>query len=157
MRQNVSKYMLKAIRLAEKSVIKGGGPFGALIVNDGKIVAQAHNSVTLLNDPTAHAEVIAIRKACKKLKTFDLSGCVIYTSCEPCPMCLSAIYWAHIDKICYAASNLDASAIGFDDSFIYKEFTMEPQYRKIKSEQILRELSLDAFRMWRDKTDKTLY
>ena len=157
MRQNVSKYILKAINLSEKSIAKGGGPFGAIIVKDGKIIAQAHNSVTILNDPTAHAEILAIRKACKKLKTFDLTGCIIYTSCEPCPMCLSAIYWAHIEKICYAASNLDASAIGFDDSFIYKEFELDPQLRKIKSEQILRELALDAFRMWRDKDDKTVY
>lgn len=157
MRQNVSKYILKAIRLSEKSIVKGGGPFGAIIVKDGKIIAQAHNSVAIMNDPTAHAEILAIRKACKKLKTFDLSGCVIYTSCEPCPMCLSAIYWAHIEKICFSASNLDASAIGFDDSFIYKEFELDPQLRKIKSEQILRELALDAFRMWRDKDDKVVY
>lgn len=124
-------YMVKAINLAKKSVEKGGGPFGAVIVKDGIIVAQGSNCVTLNNDPTAHAEVTTIRKACKKLQTFDLSGCEIYTSCEPCPMCLSAIYWAHIDKIYYGCTKTDAKDIGFDDSFIYDQIDLKPEKRSI--------------------------
>ena len=122
------EFMRKAIELSVNSVKKGGGPFGAVIVRNGEIIAEASNNVTVDNDPTAHAEVSAIRNACRKLGTFDLTGCEIYTSCEPCPMCLGAIYWAHLDKIYYANDRKDAAAIGFDDDFIYKEIEVEPQY-----------------------------
>lgn len=157
MRQNVSKYMLKAIRMAEKSVEEGGGPFGAVIVKDNKMVAQASNSVIPMSDPTALAEIMAIRKACKKLKTHDLTGAIMYTSCEPSALALVAIYTAGIRQVCYGASRLDASGVGFDDSVIYSELSLEPQYRKVRTEQILRELALSPFRMWRDKEDKVTY
>ena len=130
--------MRRAIELSENSVRNGGGPFGAVIAKNGEIVAEGSNKVTIDNDPTAHAEVCTIRKACQKLNTFDLSGCVIYTSCEPCPMCLGAIYWAHLDKIYYANDRKDAGKIGFDDDFIYEEIALEPQYRKKPSEILLR-------------------
>jgi len=151
------KFMQKAIELAEKSVQNGGGPFGAVIVKDGKIVAEGSNSVTLINDPTAHAEVSVIRKACKDLNTFDLSGCVIYSSCEPCPMCLSAIYWAHIDKIYFGCNKTDAKDVGFDDSFIYEQIDLKPEQRSIPAKEIFREEALSAFRMWEEKEDKTEY
>jgi tRNA(Arg) A34 adenosine deaminase TadA len=150
-------YMVKAINLAKKSVEKGGGPFGAVIVKDGIIVAQGSNCVTLNDDPTAHAEVTTIRKACKKLQTFDLSGCEIYTSCEPCPMCLSAIYWAHIDKIYYGCTKTDAKDIGFDDSFIYDQIDLKPEKRSIPASNILRDQAIEAFRLWENKEDKTEY
>lgn len=150
-------YMVKAINLAKKSVEKGGGPFGAVIVKDGIIVAQGGNCVTLNNDPTAHAEVTTIRKACKKLQTFDLSGCEIYTSCEPCPMCLSAIYWAHIDKIYYGCTKTDAKDIGFDDSFIYDQIDLKSEKRSIPASNILRDQAIEAFRLWENKEDKTEY
>ena len=118
---NDKELMLRAIKLSEESVKNGGGPFGAVIARNCEIIAEASNCVTINCDPTAHAEVSAIRKAAEALKTFDLSGCAIYTSCEPCPMCLGAIYWAHLDKIYYANDRKDAAAIGFDDDFIYKE------------------------------------
>lgn len=154
---NDKELMLRAIRLSEESVKNGGGPFGAVIAKDGEIVAEASNCVTINCDPTAHAEVSAIRKAAASLNTFDLTGCVIYTSCEPCPMCLGAIYWAHLDKIFYANDRKDAAAIGFDDDFIYKEIEL-PAYRRNKpSEIIMREEAMKAFRMWREKTDKTEY
>lgn len=152
-----AKYMMKAIQLAEKSVKSGGGPFGAVIVKDGIIVAQGSNSVTLKNDPTAHAEVTVIRKACKKLNTFDLTGCIIYSSCEPCPMCLSAIYWAHIDRIYYGCNKTDAKDIGFDDSFIYEQIDLKPEKRSIPAKEFLREEALSAFRMWEGKEDKVEY
>ncbi|NDV96834.1 nucleoside deaminase [Dysgonomonas sp. 521] len=149
--------MQKAIEWAKKSVEKGGGPFGAVIVKDGVVVAQGYNCVTLHNDPTAHAEVTTIRKACKKLKTFDLSGCEIYTSCEPCPMCLSAIYWAHIDKIYYGCTKTDAKNIGFDDSFIYDQIDLKPEDRAIPSINMMQKEALEAFRLWDEKDDKTKY
>lgn len=151
------KLMCKAIRLAEKSVENGGGPFGAVIVKDGIVVAQGSNCVTLHNDPTAHAEVTTIRKACRKLNTFDLSGCVIYTSCEPCPMCLAAIYWAHISKVYYGCTKKDAKDIGFDDSFIYDEIDLSPEKRSIPSIQLLHSEFLSAFKQWEEKKDKTEY
>ncbi|NDV77538.1 nucleoside deaminase [Dysgonomonas sp. 511] len=151
------RFMKRAISLAKKGVVSGGGPFGAVIVKDGEIIAQAYNRVTLDNDPTAHAEVSAIRKACKKLKTFDLSGCEIYTSCEPCPMCLSAIYWAHIGKIYYACTKEDAKAVDFDDSFIYEQIDLKPENRSIPAVHLLRSQALEAFRMWEEKDDKTEY
>lgn len=149
--------MRKAIDLSIKSVCNGGGPFGAIIACKGEIIAEGSNGVTIYNDPTAHAEVTAIRKACEKLGTFDLTGCEIYTSCEPCPMCLGAIYWAHLDKIYYANDRKDAADIGFDDDFIYQEIEVKPQYRKKPSEILMREEGLEAFRIWNKKTDKIEY
>lgn len=149
--------MRHAIRLAEKSVAEGGGPFGAVIAKNGEIVAEAANRVTLDNDPTAHAEVIAIRLAARKLGTFDLSGCEIYASCEPCPMCLGAIYWARLDKVYYANDRKDAARIGFDDDFIYQEMNLKPQERHKKMEILLSDEARKAFEMWQAKADKTAY
>lgn len=149
--------MMRAIALSEESVKNGGGPFGAVIARDGEVVAEASNCVTIDCDPTAHAEVSAIRKAAKKLGNFDLKGCVIYTSCEPCPMCLGAIYWARLDKIFYANDRKDAAAIGFDDDFIYQEIALTPEKRKKPSEILLRSEASKAFRMWTEKSDKTEY
>lgn len=141
--------MRMAIRLSEKNVDEAkGGPFGAVIVKDGKMIAKSANKVTLSNDPTAHAEVSAIRAACKKLKNFDLSGCVIYTSCEPCPMCLGAIYWARLDKIYYANTKKDAAAIGFDDQFIYEELDVAMEERQLPIIQMMRTEALIAFKKW---------
>ena len=150
-------FMREAIRLANESVATGGGPFGAVIVKDGEIVAASSNSVTIDNDPTAHAEVNAIRKACRKLGSFDLSGCVIYTSCEPCPMCLGAIYWAGIDRIYYGNTRADAAAINFDDNFIYEELTKELPERTIPILPLLGEEALETFRLWAEKEDKVEY
>ena len=147
----------RAIALSIESVNTGGGPFGAVIARNGEIVAEGSNNVTLHHDPTAHAEVSAIREACRKLETFDLSGCDIYTSCEPCPMCLGAIYWAHIDKIYYANDRRDAADIGFDDDFIYQEIALKPTERTKPSEILLREEAIEAFKQWEAKADKTEY
>lgn len=147
------KFMREAIRLSIENINHGGGPFAAVVVKDGEIIAATGNSVTIDNDPTAHAEVNAIRQACKKLNTFDLSGCDIYASCEPCPMCLSAIYWAHIDHIYYAATRKDAASIGFDDNMIYEQIPMNPAERDIPGEQMLREEALEAFKIWNDSPD----
>ena len=149
--------MRRAIELSENSVRNGGGPFGAVIAKDGEIIAEGSNKVTINNDPTAHAEVCAIRNACKILNTFELANCVIYTSCEPCPMCLGAIYWARLSKIFYANDRKDAAEIGFDDDFIYEEIAIEPQYRKKPSEILLRNEAINAFRMWTLKDDKAKY
>ena len=150
-------FMREAVRLSAENVKNGGGPFGAVIVKNGEIVATGVNRVTANNDPTAHAEVSAIRAAGQKLGTFDLSGCDIYTSCEPCPMCLGAIYWAHLAKIYYGNNRKDASEIGFDDDFIYKELAIEPKYRKKPSEILLHKEASNAFRMWTLKDDKMEY
>lgn len=147
------EFMREAIRLSIENINHGGGPFAAVIVKDGEIVAATGNSVTVDNDPTAHAEVNAIRQACKRLNTFDLSGCDIYASCEPCPMCLSAIYWAHIDHIYYAATRKDAASIGFDDNMIYEQIPMNPAERSIPGEQILRDEAMEAFKIWNDSSD----
>lgn len=157
MNKEQAKYMRKAIAVSKKSVQNGGGPFGAVVVKDGEIVAYSNNRVTMDNDPTAHAEVMAIRKACKKLKTFDLSGCELYASCEPCPMCLSAMYWAHIDRYYYANQKEDAKAIGFDDQFIYEELDKPAGKRSMPREQILRDEAMEVFRMWTEKEDKIEY
>lgn len=150
--------MQTAIKLSEKNVIEGsGGPFGAVIVKNGKIIAKSANKVNSSNDPTAHAEVAAIRMACKKLKTFNLSGCTIYTSCEPCPMCLGAIYWARLDKIYYANTKQDAAEIEFDDQFIYDEINREIHQRKVPGQQLLREEALYAFRLWKQSGNKNDY
>ncbi len=149
--------MREAIRLSEENVKNGGGPFGAVIAKDGKIVATGTNRVTPDCDPTAHAEVNAIRAASRTLGTFDLSGCEIYSSCEPCPMCLGAIYWAHLDRLYYGNDKRDAAEIGFDDAFIYKELELKPQDRRLKSEELLPDEAVRAFREWADKTDKVTY
>ena len=149
--------MRRAIALSEDSVRKGGGPFGAVIARGGVIVAEAANMVTLDTDPTAHAEVSAIRAAALRLGTFDLSGCEIYTSCEPCPMCLGAIYWAHLDHIYYANDRKDAAAIGFDDDFIYQELALSPAHRHKPMDVLLADEAKGAFRPWADSTTKTEY
>lgn len=149
--------MREAIRLSVENVENGGGPFGAVIARDGEIVATGVNRVTANNDPTAHAEVSAIRKACEVLNTFDLSGCEIFSSCEPCPMCLGAIYWAHIDKIYFGNNKDDAKAINFDDSFIYDELALERGERRLPTEVLLDKEAIKAFEMWRDKADKVEY
>ena len=150
-------FMRQAIALAVENVKNGGGPFGAVIVKDGKVVATGVNRVTANNDPTAHAEVSAIRAACTKLGTFDLSGCVIYTSCEPCPMCLGAIYWAHLDKVYYGADQHDAASVDFDDSFIYREIELAPGKRSKLFENILKGEAQAPFDAWRENDDKVAY
>ncbi len=150
-------FMRMAINLSCENVKHGGGPFGAVIVKNGQVVATGTNRVTANCDPTAHAEVSAIRQACKLLNTFDLSGCTIYTSCEPCPMCLGAIYWAHIDKIFYGNTKADARNIGFDDSFIYKEIDLPLAERRIKAIQLLPEEAIKAFMEWENNEEKTPY
>lgn len=149
--------MKKAIELSIKNMDNGGGPFGAVIVKNGKIIAESGNSVTIDNDPTAHAEVNAIRVASKKLDTFDLSGCDIYASCEPCPMCLGAIYWAKIDNLFFANNQNDADNIGFSDKFIYDEIEKDYTQRTLKTKNFMREDALTAFDIWRNKQDKTEY
>ena len=151
------EFMRRAIQLSLESVKHGGGPFGAVIVKEGKIIAEAANRVTLDNDPTAHAEVNAIRQAARSLGRFDLSGCDIYTSCEPCPMCLGAIYWAHLDHIYYGCNRRDAADAGFDDEFIYQELSLAPAERQKLMEVLLPDESLAAFRMWKEKKDKRRY
>ncbi|MDD3772751.1 MAG: nucleoside deaminase [Weeksellaceae bacterium] len=151
------EFMLKAIACSNQSVETGGGPFGAVIVKDGKIIAEGSNRVTVIKDPTAHAEVEAIRNAAKKLNDFDLSGCEIYTSCEPCPMCLSAIYWARIDKIWFANTKKDAKEIGFDDSFLYDEVVLPHEKRKIPISQFMRNEAFEVFEKWTNNPDKTEY
>lgn len=149
--------MRRAIALAVDNVANGGGPFGAVIARDGEIVAEGVNRVTANHDPTAHAEVSAIRAACSKLETFDLSGCEIYTSCEPCPMCLGAIYWAHLDRIYYGANQHDAAAINFDDAFIYRELAVPVEQREKQMTALLPSEALAAFEAWRQKADKVEY
>lgn len=149
--------MRKAIELSVKNVAEGGGPFGAVIARNGVIVATGVNRVTDEHDPTAHAEVSAIRAACRKLNTFDLSGCEIYTSCEPCPMCLGAIYWAHLDRMYYGNNQHDAAEIGFDDAFIYEEIALKPEERRLAPTRLLPEEAIKAFEAWRLKDDKVEY
>ncbi|MCJ8210193.1 nucleoside deaminase [Mucilaginibacter sp. RS28] len=152
------KFMRMAIALSEKNVAEGlGGPFGAVIVKDGEVVAASANKVVPTNDPTAHAEVSAIRLACQELNTFNLEGCEIYTSCEPCPMCLGAIYWARLDKIYYANTKVDAAAIGFDDHFIYEEIERSMAERKTPFIQLLRDEAIGAFKKWETSSLKTDY
>ena len=155
--EDKKKFMAKAIELSIKSANTIGGPFGSVIVKDQKIIAKGSNKVTSTTDPTAHGEIVAIREACKNLNTFDLSGCEIYTSCEPCPMCLSAIYWSRLDKIYYANTREDAKNIDFDDSFIYSEIPKKIDDRKIKMVQMLRDEALKAFEIWDKKVDKIKY
>jgi len=152
-----NKFMTRAIELSIESVNSGGGPFGSIIVKNDKVIAEGSNKVTLNNDPTAHGEIVAIRKACKSLNNFNLSGCELYSTCEPCPMCLSAIYWAHIDKVYYANTRNDAQKIDFDDSLIYSELLTNVKKRKIPMFQMMRDEALKAFELWDIKTDKVKY
>lgn len=150
--------MLQAIELAKNGMLAGnGGPFGCVIVKDGKIVGQGSNMVLKTKDPTAHAEVVAIRDACKNLDNFQLDGCEVYTSCEPCPMCLGAIFWARPAKVYFACTKEDAANAGFDDDFIYQEIEVKPSERQIPMISFLREESLKAFELWKEKGDKKVY
>jgi tRNA(Arg) A34 adenosine deaminase TadA len=150
-------FMNKAIQCAVENIDNGGGPFGAVIVKNGEIIAETGNSVTKTNDPTAHAEVNAIRMAAKKLGTFDLSGCEIYSSCEPCPMCLGAIYWARLDKLYFAATKTDAKNAGFDDSFIYDELELDYTERSLQTTSMMQQEALTAFNKWREFDQKIEY
>ena len=152
-----NNFMLKAIELSVSSANNAGGPFGCVIVKNNKIIAEGSNKVTSSNDPTAHAEIVAIRDACQKLNTFNLSGSDLYSSCEPCPMCLSAIYWSHIDNIFYANTRDDAKKINFDDSLIYSEISKKNEDRKIPIKQMMRDKDLKAFDLWDKKIDKIEY
>jgi len=151
-------FMQKAIKLSLDGMNSDdGGPFGAVIVKEDKIIAQGNNRVTSENDPTMHAEIVAIRRACKKLNTFDLSSCILYTSCEPCLMCLGAIYWAHLDKVYYANTKEDAAKIGFDDEFIYAELDLDKDNRKLPMQQLSHEQAIEVFQRWAEKEDKVEY
>jgi guanine deaminase len=151
-------FMARAIQLSIENVHSGrGGPFGAVVVKDGVIVGEAANQVTSTNDPTAHAEVLAIREACRKRGVFDLEGCEIYSSCEPCPMCLGAIYWARLARVYFGNADADASKIGFDDSLIYREIALPHSQRRIPMIQLMREEALEAFRAWENKPNKIEY
>ena len=152
-----SPFMNRAIELSIKSVNSGTGPFGAVIVKDNKIISEGFNIVTLANDPTSHAEIVAIRNACKSLNNFSLKGSDLYTTCEPCPMCLSAIYWARVDNVYYANTRSDAQKIDFDDSLIFEELKKNIKERKIPMHQMMRDEALKAFEMWDKKIDKIKY
>lgn len=153
-----SEFMQRAITLSIDKMEAGeGGPFGAVIVKDNKIIAEGWNQVTSKCDPTAHAEMMVIRKACQILKVFHLEGCILYTSCEPCPMCLAAIYWAHLDAVYYANTREDAAAIGFDDAYIYEQLGISKTKRDIKMESLLKEKAIEAFRLWNIKEEKKRY
>ena len=154
---NSDFFMQKAIDLSIKNIHNNGGPFGCVIVKNNKIISEGVNGVTQNNDPTAHAEIVAIRNACKKLNTFDLSGCELYTSCEPCPMCLRAIYWSHIDLVYYGNSRENAAEIQFDDEFIYNEMKKDINERKIPLKQILKDEAIKAFDLWAETENKTKY
>ena len=152
------KFMREAIKLAESGMRnRRGGPFGCVVVRKGEVIGRGHNRVTSTNDPTAHAEVVAIRDACANLETFQLEDCELYTSCEPCPMCLAAIYWARIPKVFYGNTRADAAAIGFDDDFIYQQVPLPPEKRAIAMKPLLRDETMAAFREWTAKTDKVRY
>lgn len=154
----INKFMYRAIELSIENIKnKTGGPFGAVIVKDDIIIAQGANSVTRNNDPTAHAEIVAIRNACKNLNTFNLSDCIIYTSCEPCPMCLSAIYWSRINTIYYGNTKSDAANINFDDAFIYEQMAKPYDQRTVKMINIMHQESLEAFKLWEKDTKKIEY
>jgi tRNA(Arg) A34 adenosine deaminase TadA len=158
MKNEEEVFMKEAIRISITNVIEGkGGPFGAVVVKDGKIIARGANQVTNSKDPTAHAEVVAIRNACKILDTFQLDGCTIYTSCEPCPMCLGAIYWARPDRLFYANTKADAASIHFDDQFIYDEIALPFGERKLFTAQLLRDDALEAFQLWQENNTKIEY
>ncbi|MGM0551178.1 MAG: nucleoside deaminase [Bacteroidota bacterium] len=154
---NEQKFMKEAILVSMENIQDGGGPFGAVVVKNGEIIARSGNSVTRDNDPTAHAEINAIRAAARALNSFDLSGCVIYSSCEPCPMCLSAVYWARIDRIYYGNNRYDAAEIGFDDNFLYEELRKDLDERSIPIEQLERDEALKTFATWRELENKIPY
>ena len=149
--------MERAIALSLESVKSGGGPFGAVIIKNNEIISEGMNRVTKSNDPTAHGEIVAIRNACKNLNDFSLKGCELYTSCEPCPMCLSAIYWSRIDKIYYANTRDDAKKIDFDDSLIYSELVKKIKERKIPTTQLMRNEALQGFKLWKNTENKVKY
>lgn len=152
------QFMLEAISLSAHGMINNeGGPFGCVIVKNNMIIGRGHNKVISTNDPTAHAEIVAIRDACQHLGAFQLDGCQLYTSCEPCPMCLGAIYWARPEKVFYACTRSDAAQIGFDDHFIYEEIMSDQQQRKLPMKQLLRSEALKVFSSWSAKSDKTFY
>jgi tRNA(Arg) A34 adenosine deaminase TadA len=156
--QTPQEFMLRAIAVAMENVrLANGGPFGAVVVKDSRIIAEGANRVTSTNDPTAHAEILAIRKACAALSTFQLSGCELYTSCQPCPMCLGAIYWARPSRVYYAGTSADAAAAGFDDDFIYAEIQRVPAERSIPMMQILQENSREVFSAWLRSGNKKPY
>ena len=156
--ENHKAFMLEAIRLSEEGMKEGhGGPFGAIVVKDNTIIGRGFNRVLSSNDPTAHAEVTAIRDACKNIESFQLNECIIYTSCEPCPMCMGAIYWARPKAVYYANSRNDAADIGFDDDFIYTEIALPLENRKLPMIQLLRSEALQAFKLWKENNAKTLY
>jgi len=158
MNEQDKEFMRRAIELAQTGIDGGqGGPFGAIVVKDGEIIGEGCNQVTSTNDPTAHAEVVAIREACRSLNSFQLEDCVIYTSCEPCPMCLGAIYWARPAKMFFACNREDAANVGFDDRLIYEEIERPIEDRRIKSINFLREEGLRVFENWANKSDKTEY
>ncbi|MEO7796376.1 MAG: nucleoside deaminase [Opitutaceae bacterium] len=151
-------FMQEAIRLADDGMRSNrGGPFGCVVVRQGKVIARGNNRVTSTNDPTAHAEVTAIREACRELGTFQLADCELYTSCEPCPMCLAAIYWARIPQVYYANTRADAAAIGFDDDFIYQQISLPPDQRALKMQPLLRHAALSTFKAWSEMADKVRY
>ena len=150
-------FMRQAIQLAVENIKNGGGPFGAVIVKDGEVIATGVNRVTANNDPTAHAEVTAIRQACEKLGTFSLEGCDIYSSCEPCPMCLGAIYWAHLDHLYFGANKHDAAAAGFDDQFIYEELELPSGNRRLKTASLLEEEAKAPFTLWKNHEERIAY
>ena len=152
-----NRFMSRAIELSIESVKSGGGPFGSVIIKNNEIISEGMNRVTKNNDPTAHGEIVAIRNACKNLNDFSLKGCELYTSCEPCPMCLSAIYWSRVDKIYYANTRDDAKKIDFDDSLIYSEFTKKIKERKIPTTQLMRDEALQGFKLWKNTENKVKY
>ena len=158
MTEQDEQFMQRAIALAQQGIDAGAGrPFGAVIVKGDEVIGEGYNQVTSTNDPTAHAEVVAIRNACRNLNSFQLDGCVLYTSCEPCPMCLGAIYWARPLRVFYAATREDAAKIGFDDQFIYEEIEKNFEHRQMKLVNVLRDEGLRVFENWTNKTDKTKY
>ena len=150
-------WIQQALQIATQSVAQAGGPFGAVIVKDNNIIGRGHNQVTLNNDPTAHAEIVAIRQACNSIEDFNLEGCTLYSSCEPCPMCLSAIYWARISRVVYAASAEDAAQAGFDDTFIAREICLPHPDKSLPLEQCACDNRTQCFIDWKNKADKTLY
>ena len=152
-----NRFMSRAIELSIESVKSGGGPFGSVIIKNNEIISEGMNRVTKNNDPTAHGEIVAIRNACKNLNDFSLKGCELYTSCEPCPMCLSAIYWSRIDKIYYANTRDDAKKIDFDDSLIYSELAKKIKERKIPTTQLMRNEALQGFKLWKNTENKVKY
>jgi tRNA(Arg) A34 adenosine deaminase TadA len=154
---NIKKYMMRAIALSIENIKSGGGPFGAVIVKEDRIIGEGQNSVVTSNDPTAHAEIVAIRNACKTINSYDLSGSIIFASCEPCPMCLSAIWWSRIEKVYFGNTQNDASQIGFDDEEIYRELTRPILQRKLPLEQVLHDESIKVFEVWEHHPNKIMY